>query len=237
MLFRKERPVMVEKRSVSAAPDRLKTVVVGEYSVGKTSLARRFANNEFRERYQSTVAASFFAQNIEIGGKKIIFQIWDTAGQERYRSLIPMYLRGSNVAFLVYDITNKESFKNLRFWTNYLKEHGSSEMQLAILGNKSDLIHNREVSVKEGTEFAQEHKAYFMEVSAKTGENVQKLFSDTGKAFLTGNNMGTISRHQKFSITLDSNSQKRRYNCCSGFNKEKAEKIASEEEIDKVEPS
>ncbi|CAG2249842.1 RAB22 [Mytilus edulis] len=127
---------------------RAKTVIIGDFNVGKTSVALRFTRDQFKEKYQSTIAASFFANSLDFNGEKIAFQIWDTAGQERYRSLIPMYLRGSEAAIIVYDITSKASFKGVHFWLGFLRDNGPQGLKIAIIGNKLDLEASREVSEK-----------------------------------------------------------------------------------------
>ena len=98
-----------------------KVVFLGESSVGKSSIVIRFVRNEFLEVQEPTIGAAFFTKSIMLDKGNIKMEIWDTAGQERYRSLAPMYYRGAKVAFVVYDITNKDSFFKASFVTKKLK--------------------------------------------------------------------------------------------------------------------
>ncbi|XP_063411077.1 uncharacterized protein LOC134694010 isoform X2 [Mytilus trossulus] len=193
---------------------RVKTVIIGDFNVGKTSVALRFTRDQFKEKYQSTIAASFFANSLDFNGEKIAFQIWDTAGQERYRSLIPMYLRGSEAAIIVYDITSKASFKGVHFWLGFLRDNGPQGLKIAIIGNKLDLEASREVSEKEVESFCDEEKIYFMEVSAKTGDNVQRLFTDIAKSILSGDKTQRRSILRQSSIKIDTSTDKHKHRCC-----------------------
>ena len=103
-------------------------------------------------------------------------QIWDTAGQESFRSITRSYYRGSICALLVYDITRRQTFDNLVRWLNDMRENAYSKMIILLIGNKSDLSFEREVSTEEGQEFADKHNLIFYETSAKTANNVEQAF-------------------------------------------------------------
>jgi Ras-related protein Rab-6A len=94
-----------ENGSVSTV--RNKIVFVGDVYVGKTSVMCRFIENKFKETYDSTVGVDFFSKPINYKGKTLVLQIWDSAGQERYKSLIPSYVRGASIIFIIYDVSSK----------------------------------------------------------------------------------------------------------------------------------
>lgn len=163
----------------------MKVVLLGESGVGKSSLALRFVTDEFRPYSEATIGASFMSKSMSIpptddekeqSERNISFKIWDTAGQEKYRSLAPMYYRGSSAAILVYDIANPSTFAALQDWVNELNNNGPPGLVLAICGNKSDLEDDRMVGRSVGKEYANRINALFLETSAKDGSNVQDMF-------------------------------------------------------------
>lgn len=150
-----------------------KVVFLGESSVGKSSIVIRFVRNEFLEVQEPTIGAAFFTKSIMLDKGNIKMEIWDTAGQERYRSLAPMYYRGAKVAFVVYDITNKDSFLKAKGLINEVILNGESDIIIVLFGNKIDMQNNREVEREDGESYAEEHGFFFSEISAKTGENIK----------------------------------------------------------------
>ena len=149
----------------------IKVVLIGDTSVGKTSIADRFVNNQFSEFNEPTIGAAFLAKNLN----NIRFEIWDTAGQERYRALAPMYYRGASAALVVFDLTNRESFQNAKPWINELKEKGKENCIIILIGNKCDLP-NREVYYDSANKFAEDNDIFFLECSAKNDINIEDAF-------------------------------------------------------------
>jgi len=154
-----------------------KVVLLGESAVGKSSLVLRFVKREFHEFQESTIGAAFLTQTIQIDDTTVKFEIWDTAGQERYHSLAPMYYRGAQAALIVYDITSKDSFLKAQNWVRELQRQASSNIVIALVGNKLDLASNRAVDHNEAKMFADENNLLFMETSAKTAVNVAEVFT------------------------------------------------------------
>ena len=150
--------------------------LIGPICVGKTSLLCRYSDNLFKENYSATIGVDF--RVITLKYKDIIAKvhIWDTAGQERFKSISINYYRSSHGFIYVYDITNKDSLTNLESWINLTNENCSTNVINFLVGNKSDLEKEREVSKDEGIKFAQENNLIFMETSAKNNVNVDKLF-------------------------------------------------------------
>ena len=155
----------------------IKVALLGNSGVGKTSIILRYTTDKFDENSLITQGANFSQNDIEINGQKYILDIWDTAGQEQYRSLGKHFYKDAFIVILVYDISNKNSFEDLKnIWYNDLIRYGQKYTVSAIVGNKMDLYEKEEVSENEGRAFATEKKALFMQVSAKNNDNINALF-------------------------------------------------------------
>lgn len=154
----------------------LKVVFLGDTSVGKSCLAVRFVRNEFFEFQEPTIGAAFLGKNINLNDKRYKFEIWDTAGQERYRSLAPMYYRGAKAAVIVYDITDEDTFKGAKTWVSEIKKK-SNNCFILLVGNKVDLTNNRKVDINMVKNYVDDNNIIYMESSAKTGLNVEKIFT------------------------------------------------------------
>ena len=159
----------------------LKYIIIGDAAVGKSNLLLRFAQDDFKTEYQLTIGVEFGAKNIEINNKKFRLQIWDTAGQENYRSITRAYYKNSVCAILVYDISNRESFEHISNWVEDCTAQSPKTVFMVLVGNKSDLNEYRQVTFEEGKEMAKKNNMIFLETSAKTGENVEKIFVDSAK--------------------------------------------------------
>jgi small GTP-binding protein len=127
-----------------------KIVLIGDSGVGKSNLLSRYTKNEFSTNTKTTVGVEFGAKKFEIDDSKIKAQIWDTAGQERYKSITSCYYKGAKGGILVYDISKKESFQNVDKWLQEFKKNADSDACFILIGNKCDLIKEREVSTEEG---------------------------------------------------------------------------------------
>ena len=155
---------------------KLKLIVVGNQSTGKSCILNRFVNETFDERYQATIGLDFQSKNITIHDQDVRLIIYDTAGQEKFRSLIPMYIREAQIILLIYDISDRESFDSMPRWIQEVKDIINKEVVYALIGNKIDLEKERKVTFDEGKKLAEQNNFVFQEVSAKTGENFEKLF-------------------------------------------------------------
>ncbi|PBK92916.1 GTP binding protein [Armillaria gallica] len=160
----------------SSPPKRTKIVLLGDQSVGKTSLITRFMYDTFDNTYQATIGIDFLSKTMYLEDRTVRLQLWDTAGQERFRSLIPSYIRDSSVAIIVFDITNRSSFLSTTKWIEDVRSERSKEVIVVLVGNKADLSDKREVTSEEATAKATELDVLFMETSAKAGHNVKSLF-------------------------------------------------------------
>ncbi|KAI8344878.1 small GTPase superfamily [Choanephora cucurbitarum] len=154
----------------------VKLVLLGESSVGKSSIVTRYATDTFIEGREATIGAAFLARICSTEQRKVKFEIWDTAGQERFHSLAPMYYRNALAAMVVFDITQSSSFERAKLWVKELKK-GSPHLVIALVGNKLDLDQEaREVSQQEAEDYATEMQLFYVETSARLGTHIEHVF-------------------------------------------------------------
>jgi len=180
-----------------------KLVLLGESSVGKSSLVLRFVKGQFLEYQESTIGAAFLTQTVCLNDTTVKFEIWDTAGQERYHSLAPMYYRGAQAAIVVYDITSADSFERAKSWTRELQRQGNPNIIIALAGNKCDLDDKRAVAPAEAQAYADENGLVFMETSAKSAVNVNELFVAIAKKLPKNSAPAQQDKGQRLTITAD----------------------------------
>ena len=155
----------------------IKLLVIGDSGVGKSCLLLRFCDDSFTPSFISTIGIDFTSKNVSINGRTVRLQLWDTAGQERFRTLIPSYVRDSAVTVVVYDVTSRASFEAVDHWVADVRRERGSDVILALVGNKNDLLDQRQVTPEDGEAKARAIAAtLFLETSAKTGNNVKSLF-------------------------------------------------------------
>ncbi|TYJ54814.1 hypothetical protein B9479_004485 [Cryptococcus floricola] len=197
---------MSEEAPVKAV--QVKLVLLGEAAVGKSSLVLRFCSGDFDENTSPTIGAAFLTQKCRLENRVVKFEIWDTAGQERFHSLAPMYYRNAQAAVVVYDITKASSLEKAKAWVKELQRQANANIVIALVGNKSDLVSAstspaspaegedgeeseeaaeasasgeedaRQVSTAEAEQYAKESGLLFFEASAKTGKNVNEVFTE-----------------------------------------------------------
>ena len=178
----------------------IKIILIGNSGVGKTCISQRYikGNKDIDLNPNSTVGASYFQKFIEIDGKSISVDIWDTAGQEKYRSMGKMFYKEAHIVLFIYDITNKESFKELQeVWYKELTENGEKNLVSAVVGNKSDLYLNEQVKEEDAREWAKQIDAIFALVSAKTGDCINALFENVIKKYLSPNFISEINKEKR----------------------------------------
>ena len=166
----------------------LKCVLIGETAVGKTSIITQYINNEFNLDVKSSVGVDSLIKEIEIENTKIKFELWDTPGQEIYTSANKIFMKNTDIALIVYDITNKKSFENLNeFYEELIKMNERDKMIIGIAANKSDLYENTEVNKEEGEEYAKNINALYFESTATDHENVVNIFEELIKVYIENN--------------------------------------------------
>ncbi|XP_066909006.1 ras-related protein Rab-37 [Halyomorpha halys] len=169
----------VHRHSISEPCDLVgKVMLLGDSGVGKTCILVRFRDNLFLSgNFISTVGIDFRNKVVCVDDSKVKLQIWDTAGQERFRSVTHAYYRDAHALLLLYDVTNKISFDNIRAWLVEIREYAQDDVVIMLLGNKSDCQSSeRMVRREDGERLAREYSVAFMETSAKTGQNVELAF-------------------------------------------------------------
>ncbi|KAI0739640.1 ras-domain-containing protein [Daedaleopsis nitida] len=169
-----------------AAPINVKLLLIGNSSVGKSSLLLRFSDEQWlpEDESSATIGVDFRVHKMDVKGKKVKLSIWDTAGQERFRTITSSYYRGAQGIILVYDVANRESFDALPKWFSELETYVSSAVVKIIVGNKVDKEFSRQVPYSEGQAFATRMNALFVEASAKTAVGVPEAFRDVVERIL-----------------------------------------------------
>ena len=160
-----------------------KIIIIGDTSVGKTALLSKYLKGVFPTSPLSTVATEFATKIIQIKeGGYIKAQIWDTAGQEKYKSITFHHYKKSVGGLIVYDITKRSSFDNVKNWYNDLITLGEKGCIIALVGNKLDLVERnerkREVSKLEAQAYAEDNHMLFFETSAYNGNNINEIFEE-----------------------------------------------------------
>lgn len=173
---------VTQEQDISQEEISFKTIILGDPGVGKSCLSLKVIKNVFEDCYNSTVGFEFLTYYTKIDNINIKLQIWDTCGQEAYKSLIKSFYRNSALAIVVYSIDSNESFKHLDEWINDIKRESNPDVKIVLIGNKADKEQEREVQKEMGEKFSKDNKVnFFMETSAKTGFNVNKLFDDAAR--------------------------------------------------------
>jgi small GTP-binding protein len=195
---------------------KIRLMLIGDSNVGKTSIIKRYCNNQFSPSYISTVGIDFETKYLRLNGKIINLQIWDTAGQERYKVLAKNYYKNSDGFIIVYDITDKKSFNNVANWITQIKDSASENVKCVLLGNKCDLEELRQVDINQGKDLANNYHLKFYETSAQKGNNIQKVFTDLVKGFLNDDNF--VNDSERSSISTEQRNLRRARNqkkkCC-----------------------
>jgi len=161
-----------------------KLLLVGDSGVGKSSLLLRFTDNIFSGSFIATIGVDFKIKTVDLNGSNVKLQIWDTAGQERFRTITSSYYRGSHGIVVVYDVTNPDSFMNVRKWIREVDRYVNGGVQKILVGNKCDLVGERKVTFEEAKELSDELGLIYLETSCKTSINVNIAFEQLGKKII-----------------------------------------------------
>jgi len=202
--------------------------------VGKTSISKRFITGKFVkiDIKNRTVNTNTYQKTIQINNLMFNLNIWDTAGEEKYHAMAPIFYRGAQGAVVIFDVTNRETFKRATKWFSELSEFTEGRTKIILVGNKIDLP-NRVISNEEASDLAKKYKCDFLEVSALLGKNVEEIFNSLAMTIYQGykrnsldsgndngrrsssSNIGN-SRNRKFNITqnADSVAENRKGGCC-----------------------
>ena len=167
---------------------KLKVTLIGESKVGKTSLINQYVNNKFEDEYLMTIGNDKMIKEIEINENKVRLEIWDTIGQKDLRSANKIFMKNTDIALIVYDITNRQSFLNLNeFYEELININKRDKMIIGIAANKSDLYENAKVNKEESEEYAKKINALYFESTATDHENVVNIFEELIKVYIENN--------------------------------------------------
>ena len=163
--------------------DKCQLLIIGDSTVGKTSILNKYSSKAFNPNYIATVGLDFFTKDENIDNKTIRIKIWDTAGQERYKALTKCFFQKAQGVMIVFDVSSLKSFNNLKFWIDSLNSQLSEDMSLipvTVIGNKIDLP-KREVNKDTADDFAQKYGFQYFETSAKTGEGIDSSIKELAR--------------------------------------------------------
>ena len=201
-------------------PAFLKVVLLGDGGVGKSSLIQRFVSNKFDPSLFHTIGVEFLNKDLEVEGERYTLQIWDTAGQERFKSLRTPFYRGTDCCLLTYAIDDPQSFQNIAMWKKeflyYADVKDPENFPFVVLGNKSDLLSERKVSLDEATVWCEQNaKLPHFETSAKDAVNVDLAFVAAIKRVSALNQLCNNMKRHDYPVDLNKGSNVKTGGCCS----------------------
>jgi Ras-related protein Rab-1A len=181
-----------------------KILLIGNSAVGKSSLLMRFADDIFHETFLPTIGVDFKIRTIEHEGSKIKLQMWDTAGQEKFKTITAAYYKGAQGIVLVFDLCDKKSFADIKTWLSEVNRLSTDESVKILVGNKSDLINDRQVSKEEAERFAENEGMIYYEASAKNNSKVDTIFRHLSDAMKEKFSKQYIQKYKKTTTYLTS---------------------------------
>ena len=193
----------------------VKIALLGNSGVGKTSIINKYVTNEFKSDVESTIAANYQQKFLEKDGISLKLDLWDTAGQEKYHSISRYFYKNAYIIILVYDITDKKSFEDIKnIWYNDIKQFGEEYTVLGLVGNKNDLYEREDVEEDIVREYAEQINANFMLVSAQSGDNIDYLFETLVNKYLGREFQSNIvEKGQNLKIHKINNNVQNKNNC------------------------
>lgn len=193
-----------------------KLLIIGDSGVGKSSLLIRFSDNMFNGSYITTIGVDFKIRTVVLNGHRVKLQIWDTAGQERFRTITSTYYRGTHGVIIVYDVTNGESFANVKRWLSEI-EHNCDVVNKVLVGNKNDHPERKVVITEDAQRFAHQMDIQLFETSAKDNINVEEMFmaiTDRVLKHKLQQNAQSQQDRTESTIRVKTNSKKSKSRCC-----------------------
>ena len=194
-------------------------LLIGDSLVGKTCLIQRYVNGTFKDDYITTVGLDYYKKQEMINNLNVSVKLWDTAGQERFKALTPSFFRNAEGVVIAYDVTNSESFDNLKFWISSIKTNLFEKnifIPIIIIGNKIDLEDMRDISKDVASAFAKENNFKYFETSAKTGEGVDEAFRDLVNQILANSDKNEEATIERKSVKIEEKKteKQKKKGCC-----------------------
>ena len=188
-----------------------KILLLGDSSVGKTCFLKRYTDNTFQDAYLSTIGFDFKFKFVTLdNGKTVKVQLWDTAGQERFRTIAKSYYKGAHGIILIYDVTNRKTYDNIKKWLNQIRDEASNRISIILVANKIDCEDTRQVTKEEGETLAKASNLPIFEASAKDSINVNESFQ-----FLIEKINENVSNIITQNVTkLNNNKKQDKKGCC-----------------------
>lgn len=196
-----------------------KVCIIGDSGVGKSSLLVKYTDDVFNQQFNSTIGVDFRSKIFKYGDKNIKLQIWDTTGQERFRPIVSNFYAECNGIVIVYDVSNRSSFNNVTSWLRDIEYNKPPFIPVVLVGNKIDMnIEDRQISYKEGLEFAIKHKINFIETSAKDNINVEDVFLKIAKEiklnYINNDGLNILQKHKNEKSQYIKGGNKDKNRCC-----------------------
>ena len=192
-----------------------KILLLGDSMVGKTCFLLKYTDKSFQEIHMSTIGLDYRLKTLTLKNRKTVkLQIWDTAGQDRFRSITKNYYKKANGIILIYDVTNKKSYKNISVWINQIKEEADPNVVIYLAGNKIDMEEERKIKTEEGEKLAEEYNFPFRETSAKEDININETFEDIAERIDEVFSKLTTNAEIKMTKNRMSNGKKKNKGCC-----------------------
>ncbi len=194
----------------------MKFILIGNSSIGKSTLAWRYKFENFKEYFNSTIGVDVQTKSYDIFSNKIEILLWDTAGQEKFQAISSSFYRDSIAVFLCFDFTNRKSFEDIPKWMNLMIPYLPDYCHIVLVGLKNE-IKNKTVSELEAKIFAKKHQMKFYSVSSKTGENIENMFIKTAESIMVDYKNNLIQLHERSGGLRVKDDKKRRYSCWPWF--------------------
>ena len=196
----------------------LKLLLLGDSSVGKTSILNKYISNKFDESSISTVGVDYMDKIIDYNKFKIKLQIWDTSGEEKFRTITKNFYRNADGLLVVFDLTKKESYDHIKSWIDEAKEN-NDKLKTILIGNKLDLKDERIVAIDVAKQFAEKNNLKYIETSAKDGTNINESFQAIIDLLFDGKSSEEIlheftKQDSSLSVVDDSMEVKKKKACC-----------------------
>ena len=192
----------------------VKLLLLGDSSVGKTSIIIKYISNKFMDTNIATLGVDYMDKTVDYNNLKVFLQIWDTSGEEKYRSITKSYYKNAEGLLVIFDITNEESFNHVKNWINEAKDN-NSDIKIILIGNKLDFENERKVAQERALKFAENNSLQYFETSAKNGKNIHKSFKAMIDLILEGKSeqeiLNELKKPQK---TVSVNDDKKKKSCC-----------------------